>query len=106
MSGHQHQLSMDREFRYILQWFGEWSEIQREDFVPVLLECLACEADAATAADAVEVLPINGNVLTAGLAAASLSDKPMSLFQCRVSTDLVEARCCEQVTIKLCNMYR
>lgn len=80
---------MDREFRYILQWFGEWSEIQREDFVPVLLECLACEssdvatADAAAATDA--MLPINGNVLAAGLAAASLADKPMSLFQCRVS---------------------
>lgn len=105
MSGHQHQhqLSMDREFRYILQWFGEWSEIQREDFVPVLLECLACETDAA--ADG--ALPINGNVLTAGLAAASLADKPMSLFQCRVSSDPAETHGAdEEQNINGCHMRR
>lgn len=84
MSAHNHQLSMDREFRYILQWFAEWSEIQREDFVPVLLESLML-CGSGDDPSAIALLPAVNGVLAPGLAAASLADKPMSLFQCRVS---------------------
>lgn len=40
-------LSIDGEFRYIIQWFNEWSELQRDDFVYVLVEYLArgCTTD-------------------------------------------------------------
>lgn len=82
-TAHHNALSMDREFRYILQWFGEWSDIQREDFVPVLLECLECRGGDGGGG------PLVNGALAAGLAGATLADagagKPMSLFQCRVS---------------------
>lgn len=70
-------LSVERELRYVIQWFNEWSELQRDDFLPILSEYLTNE---------------NGvymNGLVSGLAAASCLDKPMSLFQCRVSTNFV-----------------
>lgn len=63
-------LTPDGELRYIVQWFNEWSELQRDDFLPILAEYLA-----------------NGtyvNGIVHGLAANICADKPMSLFQCRV----------------------
>lgn len=72
MSGHN--LSNDGELRYIIQWFNEWSEFQREDFLPILADYLGKE-NAGTY--------VNGMV--SSLAGASCIDKPMSLFQCRVS---------------------
>uniref|UniRef100_A0A1B0DE21 Uncharacterized protein n=1 Tax=Phlebotomus papatasi TaxID=29031 RepID=A0A1B0DE21_PHLPP len=63
-------LTMDGELNYIVQWFNEWSELQRQDFLPILLECLSPEPY------------VNG--LVGGMAEASCNDKPMSLFQCRV----------------------
>ncbi|GAB0097792.1 uncharacterized protein DMENIID0001_134610 [Sergentomyia squamirostris] len=63
-------LTMDGELRYMVQWFNEWSELQRQDFLPILLECLSPESY------------VNG--LVSGIAEASCNDKPMSLFQCRV----------------------
>lgn len=70
-----HNLSDERELRYIIQWFNEWSELQREDFVPILAEYLARGIE--------NGVHLNGVV--SGLANASCQDKPMSLFQCRVS---------------------
>lgn len=72
MSGHN--LSVDGEFRYIVQWFSEWSELQREDFLPILAEYLAVDGSR---------IYMNGTI--SGLADVSCSDRPMSLFQCRVS---------------------
>ncbi|XP_059610995.1 uncharacterized protein C14orf119 [Phlebotomus argentipes] len=69
MSG-GNSLTMDGELRYMVQWFNEWSELQRQDFLPILLECLSPESY------------VNG--LVSGMAEASCNDKPMSLFQCRV----------------------
>ena len=65
-------LTVDGEIRYIIQWFNEWSELQREDFVPVFVEYLKMNEGY-----------VNG--LVAGLANSTCADKPMSLFQCRVS---------------------
>lgn len=72
MSGHN--LSVDGELRYIIQWFNEWSDLQREDFLPILVEYLTKDGPAHY---------MNGVVNS--FAAATCEDKPMSLFQCRVS---------------------
>lgn len=72
MSGHN--LSVDGELRYIIQWFNEWSELQREDFLPIVVEYLTKDRGAHY---------MNGVVNS--MSAASFDEKPMSLFQCRVS---------------------
>lgn len=72
MSGNN--LSVDGELRYIVQWFNEWSELQRDDFLPIVVEYLTKDHGTHY---------MNGVVNS--LSAASFDDKPMSLFQCRVS---------------------
>lgn len=76
-------LSMDGEFRYIVQWFNEWSELQREDFLPILVEYLTKDTPGAY---------VNG--IVSGLAGAGCADKPMSLFQCRVSAGSLSSKIC------------
>lgn len=66
-------LTVDGELQYIVQWFTEWSELQRDDFLPILVEFLSVGTSAT----------LNG--ITSSLTGANLTDKPMSLFQCRVS---------------------
>lgn len=66
-------LTSEAQLRYILQWFGEFSELQREDFLPVLAAARGDQPDQ----------------LAAVLANISCHDKPVSLFQCRVSTKLL-----------------
>lgn len=73
--GSGHNLTADREFRYIVQWFSEWSDFQREDFVPVLATYLAQGNPSG---------PVYVNGIISGMANVSGQDKPMSLFQCRV----------------------
>uniref|UniRef100_A0A1Q3F307 Uncharacterized protein n=1 Tax=Culex tarsalis TaxID=7177 RepID=A0A1Q3F307_CULTA len=79
--GSGHQLTADREFRYIVQWFSEWSDFQREDFVPVLAAYLAGGTGSAGTKAA---SPPYVNGIVGGMANLSGQDKPMSLFQCRV----------------------
>ncbi|KAH8313240.1 hypothetical protein KR067_002796 [Drosophila pandora] len=69
-------LSIDGEFRYIIQWFNEWSELQRDDFVYVLVEYLT---GGATGGGGIHV-----NGMVNALSNAGVQDKPMSLFQCRI----------------------
>lgn len=71
MSGNN--LSIDGEFRYIIQWFNEWSELQREDFLPILIEYLTKDGPG-----------VYMNGVVSGMASSTCSDKPMSLFQCRI----------------------
>lgn len=73
--GSGHNLTADREFRYVVQWFTEWSDFQREDFVPVLATYLAQGNPGG---------PVYVNGIISGMANVSGQDKPMSLFQCRV----------------------
>lgn len=75
--GSGHNLTADREFRYVVQWFTEWSDFQREDFVPVLATYLAQGNPGG---------PVYVNGIISGMANVSGQDKPMSLFQCRVSS--------------------
>ncbi|XP_022211198.2 SWR1-complex protein 4 [Drosophila obscura] len=70
-------LSVDGEFRYIIQWFHEWSELQRDDFVYVFVEYL-------TRGSSADVGGVHVNGVVNALATAGVQDKPMSLFQCRI----------------------
>lgn len=62
-------LTSEAQMRYMLQWFGEFSELQREDFLPVLAAARGDKPDQ----------------LAASMATITCDDKPVSLFQCRVS---------------------
>ncbi|GLV36321.1 uncharacterized protein CBL_08815 [Carabus blaptoides fortunei] len=55
---------------YLVQWFTEWSELQRTDFLPVLAEKMT------------NIAYVNGIVNS--IAGVNCQDKPMSLFECRV----------------------
>lgn len=66
-------LSVDAQIRYLVQWFSEWSELQRSDFLPIVAEKF------------VEKTYMNG--LVNNMSNINCQDKPMSLFQCRVSSN-------------------
>ena len=66
-------LSNEAQLRYIVEWFQEWSEMQRNDFLDVLLE--QCGPAGL----------VNGLVSRMeNLGYAEGSERPPSLFQCRV----------------------
>uniref|UniRef100_A0A182QRE1 Uncharacterized protein n=1 Tax=Anopheles farauti TaxID=69004 RepID=A0A182QRE1_9DIPT len=70
-----YNLTVDGELRYLVQWFGEWSDFQREDFVPYLVSYLSQQSGGA--------VYMNG-LISAMSQINPGADKPMSLFQCRV----------------------
>lgn len=63
---------VDAQLRYTVQWFHEWSEMQRGDFLPVLAQKLAPGSYVNGLLAGVETLSCNEN------------GRPPSLFQCRV----------------------
>lgn len=63
-------LSPEAQMNYLIQWFKEWSDFQRADFLPVLAEKLS---------DSVYV-----NGIVNSISSVNCQDKPMSLFECRV----------------------
>ncbi|XP_045471128.1 uncharacterized protein C14orf119 [Harmonia axyridis] len=63
-------LSADAQIRYMIQWFQEWSDLQKSDFLPIMAERYANRVF------------VNGIVNS--LANVECRDKPMSLFECRV----------------------
>lgn len=66
-------LSNEAQLRYTIEWFQEWSEMQRGDFLGVLLE--RCGPPSL----------VNGLVSKMEtLGYAEDSDRPWNLFQCRV----------------------
>ena len=66
-------LSNEAQLRYIVEWFQEWSEMQRNDFLDVLLE--QCGPPGL----------VNGLVSRMeNLGYTEGSERPPSLFQCRV----------------------
>ena len=70
-----HQLTREGEFRYIVLWFSEWSEYEKIDFLPIIVQWLLKPNEPTN------TIIMNG--LTNSMASSSM--KPMSLFQCRVS---------------------
>lgn len=65
-------LSNEAQLRYMIEWFQEWSEMQRNDFLGVLLE--NCGPSGL----------VNGLVTGLEKLDCEESDRPPSLFQCRV----------------------
>lgn len=66
-------LSNEAQLRYVTEWFQEWSEMQRSDFLSILLE--QCGPTGL----------VNGLVSRMEtLGCSEGSDRPPSIFQCRV----------------------
>ncbi|CAH0552130.1 unnamed protein product [Brassicogethes aeneus] len=63
-------LNVDAQIRYLVQWFNEWSDFQRSDFLPIMAERYANKAY------------VNGIVNS--ISGVNCRDKPMSLFECRI----------------------
>ncbi|KAJ8962792.1 hypothetical protein NQ318_001191 [Aromia moschata] len=63
-------LSTEAQVRYLVQWFQEWSELQRSDFLPIMAEKYANKAY------------VNGIINS--ISNVDCRDKPMSLFECRI----------------------
>ncbi|KAF5271757.1 hypothetical protein FQA39_LY08080 [Lamprigera yunnana] len=63
-------ISSDAQIRYLIQWFNEWSELQRSDFLPILAEKFSNK------------VYVNG--IVNHMSAVNCQDKPMSLFECRI----------------------
>lgn len=71
ISNQQNKLNNDQQMNYLISWFNDWSDLQKEDFVPVLAEKMSSKWAA-----------ING--ITEGM--EKLSTRPqVSLFQCQVN---------------------
>lgn len=63
-------LTPEAQMNYLIQWFREWSDFQRQDFLPILAEKLS------------DVVYVNGIVNS--ISSVNCNEKPMSLFECRV----------------------
>jgi len=75
ISNQRAELNNDQQMNYLLAWFNNWSDLQKEDFVPVLAEKMSSKWAA-----------VNG--LTEDMKtmmAVTNSGRPVSLFQCQVN---------------------
>ncbi|KAL1501988.1 hypothetical protein ABEB36_007204 [Hypothenemus hampei] len=63
-------LNSTAQLQYLVQWFSEWSDLQRSDFLLILAENYAHKAY------------VNGIVHS--ISNINCRDKPMSLFECRI----------------------
>lgn len=71
MNAH-YQLTPDNEFRYILNWFREFSEYEKADFMAILIQWLLKNSE----------IRVNGISDESYMASEG---KPLSIFLCRVS---------------------
>lgn len=69
-------LTADAQIRYLIQWFHEWSDLQRQDFLPVMAEKYANK--------------VYMNGIVNSISNVNCRDKPMSLFECRVTLGIFE----------------
>lgn len=60
------------QIRYLLQWFGEWSEMERGDFLPVLVHGFGANNGTVNG-----LLPIMESL-------CKEDGRPLSLFKCRI----------------------
>lgn len=60
------------QIRYMLQWFGEWSEMERGDFLPVLVHGFGAHSGVVNG-----LLPIMESL-------CKENGRPLSLFKCRI----------------------
>jgi hypothetical protein len=87
MNSH-YQLTPEAEFRYVVNWFIEFSEFEKADFMAILIQWLLKNSE----------ICVNGMRDDASTASSTSSDgnKPMSIFLCRVRDQVsIEAKYCE-----------
>ena len=71
-SNQRAELTNDQQMNYLLAWFNNWSDLQKEDFIPVLAEKLSSKWAAVNGvSDSLSSLTLDNN-------------RPPSLFQCQV----------------------
>jgi len=70
ISNQQNKLNNDQQMNYLIAWFNDWSDLQKEDFVPVLAEKMSSKWAS-----------ING--ITEDM--ERLTTRHVSLFQCQVN---------------------
>jgi len=73
VSNQRAELSNDQQMNYLLAWFTKWSDLQKEDFVPVLAEKLSSKWAA-----------VNGVNETLSHLNLNKSERPPSLFECQL----------------------
>ena len=73
VSNQRAELSNDQQMNYLLAWFTKWSDLQKEDFVPILAEKLSSKWAA-----------VNGVNATLSHLDLNKSERPPSLFECQV----------------------
>ena len=73
VSNQRSELTNDQQMNYLLAWFNGWSDLQREDFIPVLAEKLSSKM-------------INANGIEEHFNSLTIDNgRPPSLFKCQVS---------------------
>ena len=75
ISNQRAELNNDQQMNYLLAWFNNWSDLQKEDFVPVLAEKMSSKWAA-----------VNGLTEDMKIMDVSNSGRPVSLFQCQVNS--------------------
>jgi len=73
VSNQRAELSNDQQMNYLLAWFTKWSDLQKEDFVPILAEKLSSKWAA-----------VNGVNATLSHLDLNKSERPPSLFECQL----------------------
>ncbi|XP_066157898.1 uncharacterized protein C14orf119 [Euwallacea fornicatus] len=63
-------INSNAQLRYLLEWFDEWSELQKSDFLLILAENYAHKSY------------VNG--IVSSISNMNCREKPMSLFECRI----------------------
>jgi len=75
ISNQRQELDNDQQMNYLLSWFVGWSDLQKEDFVPVLAEKMSSKW--------AEVNGLSDDLQSIGMG-SSVGGRPVSLFQCQV----------------------
>ena len=78
ISNQRAELNNDQQMNYLLAWFNNWSDLQKEDFVPVLAEKMSSKWAA-----------VNGLTEDMKTMAVTNLGRPISLFQCQVDLHLI-----------------
>ena len=90
ISNQRAELNNDQQMNYLLAWFNNWSDLQKEDFVPVLAEKMSSKWAA-----------VNGLTEDMKSMAVINSGRPVSLFQCQVCFLDIAKLSLTQTTTKL-----
>lgn len=71
-----YELNPENEFRYIINWFRDFSEYEKADFMAILIQWLLKNSE----------ICVNGINDESSMASSTQDGKPLSIFLCRVSS--------------------